>query len=325
MIIAKLMECVPTAIVGAMLLLTPNLTRRGLLFAVPVPPGFAASPEAHHAVAAFRRTVAVAFFIALLMAWQTPLLAGTLPVFLLLAAAGLSFYRAHRLILPFRAPDPSDRSIDLLTTPDRPPRALWFAIGPFIFFACTALFLHAHWSAIPDKFPVHWAADGSPNGWSFKSIKGVYGPLLFAAEICLVLVTFACASWFGARRSTARNGILSVMVAVEYSLAIIFGALVPLQALYAVPGWVTIVFALAPMPLLIAYIMKKASEPSGPPEQTPIECWKAGMFYYNPADPVVMVEKRTGFGYTFNFANPWSWALMIVLALVVVTAPLVLP
>ena len=71
--------------------------------------------------------------------------------------------------------------------------------------------------------------------------------------------------------------------------------------------------------------MKKASEPSGPAEQTPIECWKGGMFYYNPADPVVMVEKRTGFGYTFNFANPWSWALIAALVLLIATIPVVLP
>ena len=236
MIIAKLMECVPTAIVGAMLLLTPNLTRRGLLFAVPVPPGFAASPEAHHAVAAFRRTVAVVFFIALLMAWQTPLLAGTFPVFLLLAAAGFSFYRAHRLILPFRAPAPIDRSLDLLTAPGSSPARLSLSTGPFLPLARHRPVASRALEHHPRQFPVHWAADGSPNGWSGKSFKGVYGPLLFAAETCAFLVIFGCASWFGARRSTARASVLSVMVAVEYSLAVTFGALVPLQALYAVPA-----------------------------------------------------------------------------------------
>jgi uncharacterized membrane protein len=36
------------------------------------------------------------------------------------------------------------------------------------------------------------------------------------------------------------------------------------------------------------------------------------------------VEKREGLGYTFNFANPWSWALLLGLALVVASAPFVM-
>ena len=327
MIMNSLLNCLPVCIVGSTLLLTPNLSRRGLFFGVPVSPDFAASHNAHQTVGAFRRNVAVAFLIALLIAWQVPvssLLGGLIPVLLLMAAAGVSFYQAHRLVLPFRAPAPSDRSIDLLAAPGTAPRTLWLAAGPFLLLACIALFLHSHWSAIPDKFPVHFAADGTPDGWSVKSIKGVYGPLLFAAEICSFLVVCACASWFGARRSTTRSGAISIFVAVEYVLAIIF-ALVPLQTLFAIPYWVTVVVAIAPAPLLIAYIIKKVSEPSGPPEQTPAECWKGGLFYYNPADPVVMVEKRTGLGYTLNFANPWSWALMLFLVLVVATGPLALP
>ena len=34
-----------------------------------------------------------------------------------------------------------------------------------------------------------------------------------------------------------------------------------------------------------------------------------GMFYYNPNDVQVVVPKRWGFGFTFNFAHPISWLL----------------
>jgi uncharacterized membrane protein len=41
------------------------------------------------------------------------------------------------------------------------------------------------------------------------------------------------------------------------------------------------------------------------------------MFYYNPSDPAVFVEKRVGIGYTVNFARPVSWVFILgVIALV---------
>jgi Family of unknown function (DUF5808) len=44
-------------------------------------------------------------------------------------------------------------------------------------------------------------------------------------------------------------------------------------------------------------------------DRTPDRCWKAGIFYVNPADPALFVEKRHGIGYTLNFGNPWSWVV----------------
>lgn len=39
-------------------------------------------------------------------------------------------------------------------------------------------------------------------------------------------------------------------------------------------------------------------------------CWKAGLFYVNPDDPALFVEKRIGIGYTLNFARPMSWLIL---------------
>jgi Family of unknown function (DUF5808) len=58
-------------------------------------------------------------------------------------------------------------------------------------------------------------------------------------------------------------------------------------------------------------------------EDTPDEFWR-GMFYVNPEDPALLVRKRYGVGYTVNFGNPRSFAvvgfvvLMIALPLVFV-------
>jgi uncharacterized membrane protein len=42
--------------------------------------------------------------------------------------------------------------------------------------------------------------------------------------------------------------------------------------------------------------------------------YKWGIFYYNPLDPRFYVRKRSGLGYTFNFASPY--ALLILAAIV---------
>lgn len=46
--------------------------------------------------------------------------------------------------------------------------------------------------------------------------------------------------------------------------------------------------------------------------------WILGGFYYNKNDPAWMVEKRTGIGWTVNFANPKSWIAMGALTLFIV-------
>lgn len=43
-----------------------------------------------------------------------------------------------------------------------------------------------------------------------------------------------------------------------------------------------------------------------------------GFLYSNPDNPALFVPKRSGIGYTLNFGNPWSWAVLtLIIAMVV--------
>jgi len=42
--------------------------------------------------------------------------------------------------------------------------------------------------------------------------------------------------------------------------------------------------------------------------------WKLGVFYFNPENKSVFVPKRFGWGWTFNFAHPVSWIMMLIIA-----------
>ncbi len=45
--------------------------------------------------------------------------------------------------------------------------------------------------------------------------------------------------------------------------------------------------------------------------------WKLGVFYFNPHDPAVFVEKRFGIGWTCNWARPLSWLILIGIFLII--------
>ena len=47
-----------------------------------------------------------------------------------------------------------------------------------------------------------------------------------------------------------------------------------------------------------------------PDNHTPDEAWKFGMFYFNPADAALFVEKRFGLGWTINFGQARAWVLI---------------
>lgn len=46
------------------------------------------------------------------------------------------------------------------------------------------------------------------------------------------------------------------------------------------------------------------------------EYWKWGIFYDNPNDPSIWVPKRTGLGWTLNFAYPLSYLIIALLVIV---------
>jgi uncharacterized membrane protein len=48
------------------------------------------------------------------------------------------------------------------------------------------------------------------------------------------------------------------------------------------------------------------------PHEDP-QYYKLGMLYYNPADNRFIIPKRSGLGWSFNFANYWSWLVAAVI------------
>jgi protein-S-isoprenylcysteine O-methyltransferase Ste14 len=86
--------------VGALLLGVPNMTRRELLFAVPVPPNFRAGTAGRHAIAMFRIVVAAVVLAGACAILLSPaqLINAVVPVVVLtpVIAGGSAFYWQYR-------------------------------------------------------------------------------------------------------------------------------------------------------------------------------------------------------------------------------------
>jgi uncharacterized membrane protein len=323
----RLTLCAIYVFMGAVVFAIPNTTRRKLLFAVPVPPGFRESRAGRRAILMFRGTIAafvLAGVSALLLSSAQLLSATATAVSIALVLAGcISFYWQNRKLAPAALHFTGPREMELTAAPEELPWFAWLAIGPFVILAAAARWLFVNWNRIPARFPVHFGEGGQPNGWAERTTKGVYGPLLFGAELCAWILMMALACWFGSRRLRSRPVMLGGMIAIQYFLGMLF-VLIALQAPFGIPVWVMVLSPMAFLIPLLIVMTNKMGQLGEPMDPTPTECWRGGIFYYNPNDAALMVEKREGLGYAFNFANQWSWMLLLCLVLVIASARFVM-
>jgi uncharacterized membrane protein len=171
---------------------------------------------------------------------------------------------------------------------------------------------------LPDPMPTHFDALGRANGWTPKASLAL---VVFVPPLVLWLVLFllgAVASLLpragGATAVPPLRGMLGL------GMCVLMGGclLVPSRGLTAL--WSGLLVFFVCMALGIAFLVRAAwaeavRTPGG-------EHYRCGLFYVNPDDPRLWVEKRIGYGWTLNFARPSAYGVMAVL--VAVTVALVL-
>lgn len=200
---------------------------------------------------------------------------------------------------------------------------------PFAVLAAAGAYLTLRWDSIPARWVVHWDAGGTPNGWAGRTALGVYGPLLFGAAVILVLEVV---SMFG--RGTADEPTEPVRAATRHMLRTVALAVSVMLALLAIdlplgpPLPVAALVALCVAPILAALVsgvrrMSRALEEirrSG--HAARLEGYH-GLYYASASDPRLWVPKLGGTGLTINFAHPWAWPVMLLLAGVPIAAAIV--
>lgn len=188
------------------------------------------------------------------------------------------------------------------------PGGLTVWLGPIGFLGFVAVVLQWNWNLLPDRFPVHWGIHG-PDRWIQTTPGNVYGMLLAGAAICLLMIITAAQASL-ARVSAAARPAMFILLGAAYVVALAFG-LMPLSVLYpmnvgAILFWISAVLIVA----TVVFAIRAARMPSsGEGPSSSADHWHWGIFYYNPTDPELIVERRVGFGYTFNMARPAAWLL----------------
>lgn len=351
-------------LIGGLLLWLPRLTRPDLYFAVTVPPDFRDSDEGrailgrYHIVTLLCSILALAIVLGAGARWPLALIAA-----LLIQEGGslVAYLSCRRRVLPHAVEPSAVREAPLRARPAQFPGGFRLQAGPFIMLGAAAVYLNQRWADIPARFPIHWDLNNQPNGWSFRTPAGVYGPLMEGGLVCLMMagLAYGILRWThpvrisgagGEAESHFRRTVALVLIAVEYLIGIMFAgtSLLPLRpgpppvaAMIALP----LVFAAIVIVVLVRQgqggsrtvaaaevyperdrrpesIAKASARPIG--DRTADRYWKAGLFYVNPDDPALFIEKRFGVGYTINFGRPASWVILAAIALLPVIIGLVI-
>jgi uncharacterized membrane protein len=180
-------------------------------------------------------------------------------------------------------------------------------VAPYGFVLVTAAVLATQVDRFPEVFPVHWALDGRPNGFMRKSPLTLGYPLLFVAGILLFIdVIVAAAARTGSESEEVARRVGQFLLPIRWGIA----AMAPALAL--APLWgPTPVLVLAGLLVLTVLVQAVRAPRHAVPVNRPPGGHDSWLYYANPADPRWVVPKRSGLGWTFNFARPVAWVLLV--------------
>ncbi len=312
--------------------LAPHMTRRDIFFGVTVSQTVREGPVARkvsrrYAVEVWLLAMAAA---AIVVTSPMPFVSGGMLLGQTIGAS-LAFARACSAVRPYAAPPTTIREA-AIGPRDGLPGGVVGQLGPFLILFAAATYVAWNWGDVPARFPTHWNLAGKADGWTARSIAGVFRGFAigFVACAALLFTSYAVLNWTRLPRAAGHDGHqyrrvrrinLLAQLAWAYLMAILIAwtTVVAMFSENARELRLPLVIRIAPFALvivgtLVIRVMRRTAVLEAPPigDTTPDSSWILGRLYFNPADPTLLVEKRTGLGYTLNLGNPWSWLVMIV-------------
>lgn len=341
-----------SVLLGALFLVMPHLTRQDLFFGVTVAGAFRSTPDARSILHSYRIWILIATIVSLaFLAWARfhPILwvLDIAPVVLLLGAVP-AYVLAHARTKAFRAAPSGLREASLAPRRGSLPGGLLLPALPMLWLLLSTGWVIVHWEQMPSRLPVRYDWHGTPTEWTTLSRLHVFGPAAFMILLCLALAITAYGIVRGPRRipvnvpegareSKYGRGMAEILLACEYfvsligSAVLLFPLLTPAQISWFTPIITIISIASAPIVIILLFVMARKrlgtkmgtdtalktlpDVPKG--DRMPDERWLWGVVYVNREDPALFIPKRFGIGYTLNFGNRWSWAILALIAALV--------
>jgi uncharacterized membrane protein len=215
------------------------------------------------------------------------------------------------------------------------------AITPFVV-------LVYYYPAIPERVPVHWGFNGMPDRWARKTFSTVFflpvlalylqswflllkydlvhakmtlpadqAEVYLAAKEKLIVTSTNMMDWLRAL-GAGLLGLVSMFVlfttieSLRHWMPIANLLIWPFVGLLLI-----VVFYYLYRFMTINNSLEEATGNSNVQRESEAEKWSGGgLFYYNPDDPALIVEKRDGLGFTYNFAGKGIRLRLAFLALV---------
>ncbi|MGG1631696.1 DUF1648 domain-containing protein [Rossellomorea sp. NRS-1567] len=226
-------------------------------------------------------------------------------------------------------------------------------VVPMVITAGLMVFTLGNFNSLPDQIPTHWGPDGKPDSFTTKTY-------LSALTLPLVLLVMN-AMFLGINELTRNSGIklsagnikasrVRQLRLRKYTSWLLFFISILISMLFtflqfttlyenSVSDLLIITMPLAFSALVLIGTVLMAIEVGKKDSDLDLEIidegtgevinadddqyWKGGLFYFNPEDPSIFVEKRFGVGWTLNFARPLGYLILVGPLLVIVIITLI--
>ena len=315
-------------VAGAVLqCLGPLNFRPGIFFGVTVDPDFPRTEDARRILWYYRRPIIVMTVLSITTLWlavprlsgvAAPLAASAL-IFLEVSVAIVSMAAASRHVRGFAKPLSPIRTVSVIPTKQTLPGGWLPLFGPMLIVGTARWLLLMKRESMPAEVyraalalllvPFVWNAFGMWVAWmiTFRMRQINSGGPPANEESAdrrsrywwrLLFAYFNTILWVAIALAFAR---ITPPAAVPKFLLIMWAFLVALAM------------------VALVHVVKRRRAVLDTPgvfigDRTPDACWTWGLIYYNPNDPALVVETRTGrFGCELNFGNKWSWVVAAVI------------
>ncbi|MFS0674633.1 DUF1648 domain-containing protein [Ornithinibacillus sp. 179-J 7C1 HS] len=226
---------------------------------------------------------------------------------------------------------------------------LWFSISFLITFAVITI-TFMFYDRIPEQIPMQYNFDGEVTNWTAKTtrsllvmpIMSLYLTLLFIFLNTMVAKAKQQISAEKPEESMQQSVIFRrrwslYLIGTGIGLTILF-SFIQLSFIFTIDSkLLTIVpFVFTGILTLWAIILSITTGQGGSRvkvstgangnviDRDDDKHWKLGIFYFNPSDPALFLEKRFGVGWTINLARPIAWIIFLVIILLPVAIPYLL-
>lgn len=214
-------------------------------------------------------------------------------------------------------------------------RRFVFWLLPLAILAGAAVYLWSRWDAIPALYPIHFGRGGAPDDWAARTPLAVGMPLIIAAILDFIILGASVS--YSRRAGRMRSGKaqqlgreLETMAAVIACFVALMGALIAATTPFMgesrrLLGLLVLCSILGSLAMMVGLflLVVKVDDAMGEERRLALadgtlspevdrarrdpKFWKWGVFYYNPADPALWVEKLYGAGWTTNMARRAAW------------------